>query len=80
MMIALAEPERDDEDDTVMIAMAGPEQERHDRHEDDEDDTVMIAMAEPELDGDATILIATADLPAGTEDLQHPASGDHEQR
>ena len=44
------------------------------------DDTVMIAMAEPELDGDATILIATADLPAGTEDLQHPASGEHEQR
>jgi hypothetical protein len=49
-----------------------------DEDEDEEldDATVMIPMVEPEMDGDATILINTADLPAGTEHLQRPASDD----
>jgi hypothetical protein len=40
----------------------------------EEDATVMIPMTEPEVDGDATILISSADLPAGTEHLPRQSS------
>jgi hypothetical protein len=52
------------------------EQDEDDEDEDLDDATVMIPMVEPEMDGDATILINTADLPAGTEHLRRPASED----